>query len=145
MANPSSITMFARLTNGNVTTPFPGDPDVDEGVVSGHDFIIVFQEWDYGVVTKAQAIALFNFTHADDDADLVALNGWYQAATDKSAFLDVLEGRFILARQKNNISGVLDLDGALGYAVKATLIGGADGLHSLRDTGPVATRFNSWT
>jgi hypothetical protein len=140
--------MFLRLTGGNAANPYPGTldpaPEYDERKISGHEFIIVFQEWDYSVVTKAQAVAEYNFTHADDSADLDSLNGWYQAANDKAAFLQVLEGRIILAREKQNAAGNTDLDGTFGYAVKATLIGGADGNHSLKNTGPAAARFNSW-
>ncbi len=139
--------MFHRLVGGNEASPYPGAlgpaPENDESKVSGHDFIIVFQEWDYGVITKAQAIAHFNFTHADDSSDLDDLNSWFQAANDKAAFLAVLEGRTILARDKNSL-GVSDLNGSFGYAVKSTFINGADGNHSLGDTGPVAARFNSW-
>lgn len=147
MANPSRISMFLRLVGGNVANPYPGSldpaPENDEQKVSGHDFIIVFQEWDSGVITKAQAVAHFNFTHADDAGDLDDLNVWYQAANDKALFLAILEGRTILARDKSPFS-IFDLDGAFGYAVKSTFINGADGNHSLEDTGPIAARFNSW-
>lgn len=136
--------MFHRLVGGNVVSPYGAGldpaPEDDEGKVSGHDFIIVFQEWDYGVITKAQAVVLFNFTHPDDGGDLDDLNGWYQAAKDKAAFLAVLEGRIVLARNKRN-----GLDGSFGYAVKSTFIGGADGSHSLRNIGPIPARFSSWT
>ena len=139
--------MFIRLVGGNAANPYPGvldpAPENDESKVSGHDFIIVFQEWDYGVITKAQAVALFNFTHPDDSGDLNNLNSWYQAANDKAAFLAVLEGRTILARDKKPL-GILNLNGAFDYAVKSTFINGADGNHSLENTGPVPARFNSW-
>ena len=144
MANPSNITMFARLTNGNVATPFPGNPDFDEGRVSAHDFIAAIQMWANTEITKAAFIAQFNFTHADDSGDLDLLKGWYDAATKQEKFADVLEWRIILARRKHNAAGTLDLDGAFGYAVKADLIDGADGGHSLKDTGPMPARFNSW-
>ncbi len=140
--------MFIRLVGGNAANPYPGTlapaPEYDERKISGHEFIIVFQEWDYGVISKAQAVAEFNFTHADDSADLDLLNGWYQAATNKAAFLAILEGRLIMAREKQDATGTVDHDGTFGYAVKSTLIDGADGNHSLRDTGPMAARFNSW-
>ncbi len=148
MANPSRVSMFLRLVGGNAANPYPGvldpSPEYDERKVSGHEFIVVFQEWDYGVVTKAQVVAEYNFTHANDSGDLDDLNSWYQTANNKAAFLDILEGRTILAREKQNSAGSTDLNGTFGYAVKATFINGADGVHSFEDTGPVAERFNSW-
>ena len=140
--------MFLRLTGGNTANPYPGlldpAPEYDERKISGHEFIIIFQEWDRGVITKAQAVAEYNFTHADDSGDLGDLNGWFQAANDKAAFLQILEGRIILAREKQDAASNIDLDGTFGYAVKSTLINGADGNHSLENTGPVAARFNTW-
>lgn len=149
MTNPSRITMIHRLTGGNTANPYGAGldpaPEYDERKVSAHEFIIVFQQWDFGIITKGQAIAEYNFTHANDSADLDAMIGWYQAATNKQAFLAELEGRFILAREKQDSTGTTDLNGTFGYAVKSTLINGADGAHSLENTGPIDEQFNSWT
>lgn len=142
MANPSNVSMLLRLVGGNTATPHPGDAE-DEGRVSAHSFIAALQMWSNGEITKAMLVTKYNFTHADDSGDLNDLNGWYAAATNQSKFSDILEWRIILARDKRGVSGV-DLNGAFGYAVKATLINGADGAHSLKNTGPIAARFNTW-
>lgn len=143
MANPSAVSMLLRLAGGNAANPFPGDADNDESKISAHTFIAALQMWSNGEITKAQVVTQYNLTHADDSGDLDSLKGWFAAATKQEKFADVLEWRIILARDKRGPSGI-DLDGAFGYAVKATLIGGADGSHSLKNTGPVAEQFNSW-
>lgn len=146
MANPSRFSMFIRIVGGNAATPYPGSltPDADERKISAHDLIAALQMWSNGEITKAQLVAQYNFTHADDSGDLDNLSAWYAAATKQEKFSDVVEWRLILARDKSTAAGGVDLNGAFGYAVKATFVDGADGVHSLRDTGPVAERFNSW-
>ena len=146
MANPSRFSMFIRLVNGNAANPYPGalSPDRNEGKVSAHTLISALQMWSNGEITKAALIARYNFTHADDSGDLDDLKGWYAAATKQEKFSDVLEWRLILAIDKRGVSETVDLDGSFGYAVKSTLINGADGVHSLKNTGPVAAQFNSW-
>lgn len=144
MANPSTVTMLARLVNGTAASPLPDGPDDDEGRISAHTFIAALQMWANTEITKAAVVGWFNLTHPDDSADLDLLKGWYAAATKQDKFLNFLEWRIILAREKRDAAGTLDLDGAFGYATKAKLIDGGDGAHSLKDTGPVAARFNSW-
>ncbi len=145
MANPSRYSMFIRLVGGNVASPYPGTldpgPDNDESKISGHDFIAALQMWDNGEISKVDVVAHYNLTHVDDGGDLDDLKAWYVAATKRDKFANVLEWRIILARDKKGTAG---LDGAFNYAVKSTLINGADGTHSLGDTGPVAERFNTW-
>ena len=139
--------MFIRLVGGNVASPYPGSlaPDVDESKLSAHDFIAALQMWANGEITKADVVAQYNLTHADDSGDLDSLSAWFSAATNKEKFTDVVEWRIILGRDKRSASGTVDLDGAFGFAVKGTFIDGADGAHSLKNTGPVSSRFNSWT
>ena len=146
MANPSRYTMFTRLTGGNVATPYPGvlTPDANEGKLSAHDFIAALQMWANGEITKADVVAHYNLSHADDSGDLDSLNGWYEAATKQEKFSDIVEWRLILGRDKRNADGSVDLDGAFGFAVKSAFIDGADGAHSLKDIGPAAARFNTW-
>lgn len=146
MANPSRFPMFIRLVDGNTATPYPGAlaPDPDERRVSAHTLIASLQMWANGEITKAALVARYNFTHTDDSGDLDDLKGWYDAATKKEKFSDVLEWRLILARDKRGAGTAIDLDGSFGYAVKSTFVNGADGVHSLEDTGPVAAQFNSW-
>lgn len=143
MANPSRYSMFIRIVGGNVAEPYPGNlsPDNDESKVSAHDIIAALQMWSNGEITKATLVDHYNFTHADDDNDLENLSTWFDSATKKEKFSNILEWRIILARDKR---GVFGLDGTFGYAVKSTLIDGADGSHSLRDTGPTPARFNTW-
>jgi len=144
MTNPSRITFLHRITRGNVANPYGdvvGGPDADEFVVSAHEVAILIREWDSGVLTKSEIVASYNFTHASDSGDLDAMIGWYQGATDKDAWLTHLEGRLVLARDKGSSDG---LDGRFSYAVKATLINGKTGTHSLEDTGPVNDQFNNW-
>ena len=136
-------TMFLRLVGGNVT-----NPTLTDNKVSGHTFIALLQAWKHGDITKAQLVASEDFTHADDSGDLDSLKAWYQAADAAvlgSVFFDVLESRIIMARDKRNADGSINMDGKFGFAVKATFIGGADGAHSLKDIGPVAERFTTWT
>lgn len=145
MANPAANTLLSRLVNGTAAAPFPVNPDADEGVISAHDFISALQMWANGELTKATIVAYWNLTHADDSGDLDLLKGWYDAATKKEKFLNIFEWRIILARKKRNpATSAIELDGAFGYATKAALIDGADGNHSLKDTGPAAARFNAW-
>lgn len=148
MAIPSRYPMFLRLVGGNAASPYPGTldpaPEANESKLSAHDFIAALQMWANGEITKAQIVSQYNLTHADDSGDLDGLKAWFAAATKKEKFADVVEWRLILARDKRTAAGGVDLDGAFGYAVKSTFIDGADGAHSLKDTGPVAARFNSW-
>ena len=133
--------MFLRLAGGNVANPEPPN-----NKISGHTFIAVLRTWADGEITKAQVIAADDLTHADDSSDLDSLKQWFlsaKAAGLEDKFADVVERRIILARDKRP-AGVLNLDGKFGYAVKATFIGGADGAHSLKDTGPMADRFTTW-
>lgn len=134
--------MFLRLAGGNVA-----NPTLTDNKVSGHTFIALLQAWKHGDITKAQLVAVEDFTHADDSADLDSLKAWYLAADATglgSVFFDVLESRIIMARDKRNADGTVNMDGKFGFAVKSTFIGGADGTHSLKDTGPAAERFTSW-
>ncbi len=132
--------MFLRIVGGNVA-----NSQLIDTKISAHTLIAALQMWANGEITKADVVAQYDFTHADDSADLNDLKAWFAAATKQEKFADVLEWRIILARDKRtNIPGTVNLNGAFGYAVKATLIGGADGAHSLKNTGPVAARFNSW-
>lgn len=134
--------MFLRLAGGNAA-----NPTLTDNKVSAHTFIAMLQMWRHGDITKAQLVAAENFTHADDPADLDSLKAWYLAADAAglgSVFFDVLESRIIMARDKRTASGDVDLDGKFGFAVKSIFIGGADGAHSLKDTGPMAERFITW-
>ena len=134
--------MFLRIVGGNAA-----NPDIIDDRVSGHTFIALLQAWKHSEITKAQLVAAEDFTHADDAADLSNLKAWYLAADATglgSVFFDVLESRIIIARDKRNADGTLNMDGKFGFAVKATFINGADGAHSLKDTGPMAERFTTW-
>ncbi len=146
MANPARFSMFIRIVGGNVANPYPGslDPDPNESKISAHTLIAALQMWANGEITKADMMAQYNFTHADDSGDLDDLKGWYDAATKAEKFVDVVEWRIILARDKRDADGVVDLDGSFGYATKSAFVDGADGMHSLKDTGPSPARFNSW-
>ncbi len=134
--------MFLRIVGGNVS-----NPELIDSAVSAHHFIALLQSWKHGEITKAILVSAYDFTHADDSSDLDDLKGWYEAADVAglgSVFFDVLESRIILARDKKVVGFDPDQDGKLGYAVKATFISGADGAHSLRNTGPMAERFITW-
>ncbi len=138
--------MFVRLVNGNVANPYPGAlaPDPNEVRISAHSFIASLQMWANSEITKSAIIDRYNFTHANDSGDLDDLKSWYDAATKQEKFSDVLEWRLILARDKTGVGSVVDLDGSFGYAVKGAFINGADGIHSLENTGPAGSQFNSW-
>ncbi len=145
--NPSRYPMFLRLVGGNLASPYPDNAigiDPDEHAISGHDFIAALQMWDNGEISKADIVAQYNLTHASDSGDLDDIKAWYLDATKRDKFVNVLEWRIILARDKNDAAGNFIPDGAFGYAVKTAFINGADGNHSLENTGPVAARFNSW-
>ena len=135
--------MFLRLVGGNVA-----NPTLTDEKISGHTFIDYLQSWRYGEITKTQLVAAEDFTHADDSTDLDNLKTWFLDADAGGlgpAFLQVLESRIRFARRKSVPgSSAPDLDGKFGFAVKATFVAGADGTHSLKNTGPVAARFNSW-
>lgn len=134
--------MFLRLAGGNIANPI-----LIDNKVSGHTFIALLQAWRYGDITKAQLVAAEDFTHVNDSGDLDDLKSWYDAAKTvglDSVFFDVLESRIIMARDKRNADGSLNMNGKFGFAVKTTFINGADGAHSLEDTGPVAERFSTW-
>lgn len=134
--------MFLRLAGGN-----DANPTLTDNKVSGHTFIALLQAWKHGDITKAQLVAAVDFTHVDDSGDLDNLKAWYLAADAAglgSVFFDVVESRIILARDKRDAAGDVDMDGKFGFAVKATFIGGADDAHSLKDTGPQAERFTTW-
>ena len=134
--------MFLRLAGGNVA-----DPVLVDNKVSAHTFVALLQLWKHGEISKAQLVATEDFTHADDASDLNNLKGWYETADAAglgSVFFDVLESRIIMARDKRNADGSVNMDGKFGFAVKTTFIGGADGAHSLKNTGPVAERFTTW-
>ncbi len=140
MANPSTIPMFIRLVGGNVATPYDPTGD-DEFKISGHDFLAALQVWDNGEITKTDLVNHYNLTHTNDSGDLDDIKAWYNAATKQDKFVQVLEQRIVLSRDKR---GALGLNGAFGYAVKSTFINGADGDHSLENTGPVPAQFNTW-
>ncbi|KKL94838.1 hypothetical protein LCGC14_1860690, partial [marine sediment metagenome] len=115
--------MFLRLAGGNVA-----DPTLTDNKVSAHTFIALLQMWKHGDITKAQLVAAEDFTHIDDSADLDSLKAWYLAADVAglgSVFFNVLESRIIMARDKRNADGTVNMDGKFGFAVKATFIGGA--------------------
>lgn len=134
--------MFLRLVGGNVA-----NSTLTDNKVSAHTFIALLQAWKHGEITKSQLVVAEDFTYVDDTADLDSLKTWYLAADVAglgSVFFDVLESRIILARDKRPAGGGVDMDGKFGYAVKGTFIGGADGAHSLRNTGPMAERFTTW-
>lgn len=134
--------MFLRLAGGNAA-----NPERTDTAVSAHTFIALLQAWKHGEITKAQLVAAEKFTHADDSADLNNLKAWYVAADAAglgSVFFDVLESRIIFARDKRTAAGGVDLDGKFGFAVKTIFVAGADGAHSLKDTGPMAERFTTW-
>jgi len=141
MANPSNVSMFIRLVGGNVSTPYPSASDNNEHKISGHDFLAALQVWDNGEITKIDLVNSYNLTHANDSGDLDDLKGWYDSATKQDKFVQVLEQRIVLARDKRSSFG---RDGRFGYAVKATFINGIDGDHSLEDDGPAPAQFNSW-
>lgn len=138
--------MFVRMVGGNAADPYPGAldpaPENDESKISAHTFIAVLQMWANGEITKADLVAQYNFTHAEDSDDLDSIKTWFAAANKQEMFSNVLEWRLILARDKRGASGVLELDGAFGYAVKDIFVDGADEAHSLRNTG--SARFNTW-
>ncbi len=131
--------MFLRLVGGNTISP-----QLIDNKISAHTIIAALQMWSNGEISKANIIAQYDFTHADDSDDLDNLTAWYAAAENQEKFSDILEWRIILARDKRIPGGGVGMDGAFGYAVKSALIGGADGTHSLRNTGPAPERFNSW-
>jgi hypothetical protein len=134
---------FLRMVGGNVANPTLVDPKV-----SAHDFMAALQLWVLsGEITKAEIIAKFDATAANDSDDLDAFNTWLSAANNQDGFLLVVESRLILAREKFNpelVSPHLDLDGLWGFAVKSIFVNGADDAHSLENTGPAGQQFNAW-
>lgn len=136
--------MVMRLVGGN-----EANPTLINEKISAHDFIAALQVWNNTDISKAELVAAFNLTHPNDDGDLTAIKGWYNAAEANSPslgarFVNELEWRIILARDKSTPSGGVDLNGKFGFAVKGTLINGADGTHSLENTGTLAHQFSSW-
>ncbi len=134
--------MILRLVGGNIA-----NPSLTDNKVSAHDFIAALQMWENGEISKADVVAAYDFTHADDSGDLDSLKSWFvtaRAAGLEEKFSNVLEWRIILARDKRTAAGGVDLDGKFGFAVKTALINGADGAHSLENTGPISERFTTW-
>lgn len=146
MANPSRITFLNRITRGNVANPWDAglDPasEKDEGIISGIEVVTFIRQLDRGILSAAQIIASYNLTHPDDAGDLSGMGSWFNAATNKDAWLTHFEGRLMFARDKRTVDG---LDGRFSYAVPSTLFHGADGNHSLSDSRPTAAhQFNNW-
>ncbi len=118
--------VFLRLVKGNEN--FPG---IDDGI-SIHSFIGALDAWERGEISRADVIASFNLTAADE-TDLDALKGWYNGSTDKKLFIKVMKDRLYKAEDK---SGVVvpgspistgGLNGHYGYAIKNVFLNGADG------------------
>ena len=135
MANPSQFSMFIRLVGGNEAAPYPGllSPDRDESKLSAHDFFSAMQMWANGEITKDAFITQYNLTHTDDSADLDNFREWFLMARNREHYANVLESRIILARDKENNDGSINLNGVFGYAIKSKLLGGADEAHPLSD------------
>ena len=134
--------MFLRIDGGNVV-----NPTLIDSKISAHDFIAALQMWENREITRQNVIDAYDLTHADDSGDLDSLKNWFVAARAArlgGEFSKVVEWRSILARKKRTAAGGVDLDGKFGYAIQATFVGGADGVHSLKNTGPVAERFTTW-
>lgn len=132
--------MFLRLVGGNVA-----NPTLTDNKISAHTFIAALQMVTNGEITKAQMVAQYDLTHADDSADLDNFIDWYSSANDREQFANVLEWRIILARDKRTAAGGVDLDGSFGYAIKSKLLDGADSSHSFNPAVVVAaSRFNKW-
>ena len=125
--------MFIRLVGGNVATPYPGilSPDPDEHKISAHNFFAAMQMWVNGEITKSAFVTQYNLTHTDDSADLDNFRKWFLIAANKEHYANVLESRIILARDKENNGGSINLNGAFDYATKSKFFEGADEAHPL--------------
>ena len=138
-------TLFLRLVMGNVLKPIdPASGLPEEQHVSAHTFRSVLLVWRGGDISKAQGITFLGANDPDDSGDLDLFKQWLDAAHAaglEEEFLDHVESRIVLANDKRSAAGD---DGGFGYAVKSTFVNGADGLHSLADTGPVAQQFVTW-
>lgn len=113
------MTMFLRLVKGN-----EANPEVPDGI-SIHSFLGALHAWQRGERSRAQVIAEFNLTVADE-SDLDAIKGWYNGSTDKKLFERVIKDRLYMAEDKT-----YGPDGVFGYAMKSVFINGADGLSHL--------------
>ena len=134
--------MLMRLVGGNVANPQLGNEPL-----SAHSIMAAFQMWGNGEITKVVIVDAYDLTHANDDGDLDLLKQWFSSARSaglEEKFAAVMEGRLLLARDKKVVGGGIEMDGKFGYAVKSTFVGGADGVHSLSDTGAMAERFTTW-
>jgi len=117
------MSLFLRLVHGN-----EANPGIEDGI-SIDVFMAAMYAWQRGEVTRAEVIAVFGFTAADE-ADLDAIKGWYAASGSKPEFLRVLEGRLLMGQRKKT-KGSLIPNGFFDYAVKSVFINGADGTSHL--------------